>query len=182
LKVRKALNSLLEILTRHRLYLKSDLFLVIKALGTVEGLGKRLDPEFEIIRHAQPFIKQIQWSRLNPKNFFEDMIESGSELIRLLKEIPGEINTILHQAKKGRIKIEFEHMGLEPMLSTLDRTSNRIAFAIVLASLVIGSSLIVLSDIPPKWHEIPIIGLVGFIIAGVMGFWLLVSIMRRGKM
>lgn len=182
LKVEKALNRLLEILTRHRLHLKSDLFLVIKALGTVEGLGKRLDPEFEIIRHAQPFIKQIQWSRLNPKNIFEDMIESGSELIRLLKEIPGEINTILQQAKKGRIKIEFEHMGLEPMLSTLDRTSNRIAFAIVLASLVIGSSLIVLSDIPPKWHEIPIIGLVGFIIAGVMGFWLLVSIMRRGKM
>jgi len=182
LKVRKALNSLLEILTRHRLYLKSDLFLVMKALGTVEGLGKMLDPDFEIIKHAQPFIKQIQWGRLNPKNIFEDVIDSGSELIRLLKEIPGEISAILQQAKKGRIKIEFEHMGLEPMLSTLDRTSNRIAFAIVLASLVIGSSLIVLSDIPPKWHEIPIIGLVGFIIAGVMGFWLLVSIMRRGKM
>jgi len=68
------------------------------------------------------------------------------------------------------------------MLFTHNRISNRIAFAIVLASLIIGSSLIVVSGIPPKWHEIPIIGLAGFIVAGIMGFWLLISILRRGKM
>lgn len=54
--------------------------------------------------------------------------------------------------------------------------------ATVLASLVIGSSLIVLSDILPKWNEIPVIGLVGFLVAGVMGFWLLVSILKEGKL
>jgi len=71
---------------------------------------------------------------------------------------------------------------MEPLLSTFDRVSNRLAFAIVLASLVIGSSLIVLAGIPPKWHGIPVIGLAGFVIAGVMGFWLLISILRRGSM
>jgi len=68
------------------------------------------------------------------------------------------------------------------LLSTFDRVSNRLAFAIVLASLVIGSSLIVLAGTPPKWHDIPVIGLAGFVIAGVMGFWLLISILRRGRM
>jgi ubiquinone biosynthesis protein len=92
------------------------------------------------------------------------------------------VRKILRQAREGKIKIEFEHRGLEPMLSTHDRVSNRIAFAIVLASLVIGSSLIVLAGIPPKWYGIPVIGLAGFLVAGVMGFWLLVSILRRGKM
>jgi ubiquinone biosynthesis protein len=100
----------------------------------------------------------------------------------LIKEIPGEVRKILRQARQGKIKIEFEHRGLESMLSTHDRISNRLAFAIVLAALIIGSSLIVLSDIPPKWHEIPIIGLAGFVVAGFMGFWLLVSILRRGRM
>ena len=89
---------------------------------------------------------------------------------------------ILKQARKGKVKIEFEHRGLEPMMSTLDRVSNRLAFAIVLASLVIGSSLIVLSNIPPKWHDIPVIGLIGFLIAFLMGFWLLWTILRHGKM
>ena len=78
--------------------------------------------------------------------------------------------------------MEFEHRGLEPMLASHDRISNRLSFAIVLASLVIGSGLIVLSGIPPKWHEIPIIGLAGFLFAGFMGFWLLISIIRSGRM
>jgi ubiquinone biosynthesis protein len=65
---------------------------------------------------------------------------------------------------------------------TLNRVSNRIAFAIVLAALIVGSSLIILSDIPPHWHSIPIIGLIGFLVAGVMGFWLLLSIIRHGRL
>jgi ubiquinone biosynthesis protein len=75
-----------------------------------------------------------------------------------------------------------EHKGLDPMLKTLDQTNNRIVFAIVLASLVIGSALIVLSGVPPKWHEIPLIGIIGFLGAGIMAFGLLVSILRHGKM
>ncbi|MBW2121973.1 MAG: AarF/ABC1/UbiB kinase family protein, partial [Deltaproteobacteria bacterium] len=180
--IARLLQRLLEIVTRHRLSLKPDLFLMMKALATVEGLGRTLDPDFVIAEHVEPFVRQIHLGRLNPKKIAGDMIDSGTELVGLLREIPGEVRAILKQAREGKITIEFEHRGLEPMLSAHDRISNRIAFAIVLASLVIGSSLIALSDIPPKWHEIPIIGLAGFVIAGVMGFWLLVSILRRGKL
>jgi ubiquinone biosynthesis protein len=80
------------------------------------------------------------------------------------------------------MKLEFEHRGLGRLTKVLDQVSNRIAFAIVLAAQIIGSSLIILSDIPPRWNGIPIIGLAGFLVAGVMGFWLLVSIIRHGRM
>lgn len=110
------------------------------------------------------------------------MASSGTELLHLLKEIPGEVRTILKLARQGKVKIEFEHRGLESMIAANDRISNRLSFAIVLASLVVGSSLIVLSDIPPKWHEIPVIGLIGFLLAGFMGFWLLISMIRSGRM
>lgn len=178
----KLLHQLLEIMARHRLRIPPELFLMIKALGTVEGLGRVLDPDFDATKKAAPFVRRIQLERIHPKRIAGDIADSGAEFIHLLKEIPGELREILRQARQGRVKIEFEHRGLEPMLSTYDRVSNRIAFAIVLASLVIGSSLIVLSGVPPKWHEIPVIGLAGFLIAGVMGFWLLISILRRGRM
>lgn len=182
LEIGRLLQQLLEILTKYRLRLKQDLFLMMKALSTVEGLGAMLDPDFQLLKEAEPYIRHIQLRRFNPKTIAGDMIDTGSELFTLLKEIPREVRGILKQAKEGKVKIEFEHKGLEPMLFTHDRTSNRIAFAIVLAALIIGSSLITLSDIPPKWNDIPIIGLAGFIIAGVMGFWLLVTILRRGRM
>ncbi len=176
------LHQLLELVSRHRLRFPPDLFLTLKALSTLENLGRLLDPDFDLIKQAAPFVWHVQMDRLHPKRLTKDMLDSGAELFHLLKEIPGEIREILKQVRQGKIKVEFEHRGLEPMLITHDRISNRLAFAIVLASLVIGSALIVLSDIPPKWYEIPVIGLAGFLVAGVMGFWLLLSILRHGRM
>jgi ubiquinone biosynthesis protein len=63
-----------------------------------------------------------------------------------------------------------------------DRISNRIVFAIVTASLIIGSALIVLSGIPPKWQGVPVVGIAGFIGAGLLGFWLLLSIIWKGRL
>ncbi len=178
----KLLHQLLDMVAKHRLSVPPDLFLMIKALSTVEGLGRLLNPDFDVTEQAAPFVRRIQMDRLHPKRIAGDFFDSGTELLHLIKEIPGEVRKILRQARQGKIKIEFEHRGLESMLSTHDRISNRLAFAIVLAALIIGSALIVLSGIPPKWHEIPVIGLAGFMFAGVMGFWLLVSILRRGRM
>ncbi len=68
------------------------------------------------------------------------------------------------------------------MLKTHERISNRISFSIVLSSLIVGSALIMRADIPPNVYGVPIIGALGFAAAGVMGFWLLISILRHGKM
>jgi ubiquinone biosynthesis protein len=182
LEMGKLLQNLVEMTARHRLRILPDLFLMLKAFATEESLGTMLDPDFDAIKQAAPFIRRIQIDRLNPKRVAGDIFDSGSEFLHLLRDIPGEVREILRQARQGRIKIEFEHRGLEPALSTHDRVSNRIAFAIVLAALIIGSSLMVLSGVPPTWHEIPIIGLAGFVIAAIMGFWLLISILRRGRM
>lgn len=176
------LHQLLEMATRHRLGVPPDLFLMIKALSTVEGLGRILDPDLDVIEQATPFIKHIQLNRIHPRRIAKDMASSGTDLFHLLKDIPGEVRTILKLARQGKVKIEFEHRGLEPMIAANDRISNRLSFAVVLASLVIGSGLIVLSGVPPRWHEIPVIGLIGFLVAGAMGFWLLISIMRSGRM
>ncbi|MEA1933393.1 MAG: AarF/ABC1/UbiB kinase family protein [Thermodesulfobacteriota bacterium] len=178
----KLLHQLIEMMARHRLSIPQDLFLMTKALSTVEGIGRVLDPDFDVIKQAGPFVRQIQLNRFRPRRIARDMADSGTDLFKLFKEIPGEFREILKMVRKGKVKIEFEHKGLEPMYSANDRISNRLSFAIVLASLIIGSALIVLSGIPPKWYGIPVIGLAGFLFAGMMGFWLLVSIMKRGRL
>ena len=176
------LYQLFDVVAKFRLRIPPDLFLMIKALSTVEGIGRKLDPDLDIFTQAEPFMRQVQIDRLNPEKIAADIFNAGTDLVHLLKEIPKDFENILKQFKEGKVKIGFEHRGLKPMLYTLDRISNRIAFAIVLASLVIGSSLIVLSGISPTWHEIPVIGLIGFIISGFMGFWLLLSTLKNGKM
>ena len=182
LNVGKLLSQFFRIASRHRLRVHTDFLLFVKALSTIEGLGRALDPDFDVIKKAAPFVEQLHKERFYPRRILEDVIGSSSEVVQLLRSLPRDLQTLFRQARKGKLKLEFEHFGLDPLLNTLERFSSRLSFAVVLASLVIGSSLIIHSGIPPKWHDIPLIGLAGYLVAAVMGFWLLISILRRGKM
>ena len=178
LEIARMLQSVLEILTKQGMSLKPDLYLMIKALSIAEGLGRSLDPEFEIVNHAKPFFRNIKASRYTPKRIAGDLVDSGTELLRLFKEIPGEVREVLKNVRDGKLKIEIEYRALDRTLYRLDLISDRIASAIVLASLIVGSSIIILSKTPPTWHDMPVIGLVGFLIAAV---WGLTSILRSGR-
>jgi len=180
--VSRLLRRFLGILTTHRLRLMPHQFLMMKALAALDGVGSSLDPEFDIISHGTPFVRDVYFQRFNPARTVTDMMQTGADYYRLIQNIPGDVSDLLKKAREGNLKIVFEHRGLEPMLDTHDRISSRLSFAIVLASLIIGSSLIALSDLPPKWHDIPIIGIGGFIAAGIVGFGLLVSILRRTRL
>nr|QNO52281.1 protein kinase UbiB [Methanosarcinales archaeon ANME-1 ERB6] len=171
-----------DVIIEHHLEGPRDFYLLAKALVTIEGVGRELDPEFNAAKHAEPFAEKLILSRMSPRKLIEDFYLAALETRLLLRDLPSEARDILARVRQGEIKIKFEHKGLEPMLKTLDQITNRTVFAIVLASLVIGSALMVLSGVPPKWHEIPIIGIIGFLGAGVMAFWLLFSILRHGKM
>lgn len=182
LEAGKILQDLLDLVSRHKLSFKPSLYLMLKALSTVEGVGLVLDPRLELIRLAKPFMRKVRMNRMHPGRVAEEIAQTGSAYLHLLRELPEDLRVILTQLRSGRMRIRFEHRGLQALGSALDRVSNRIAFAIVLAALIVGSSLIILSDIPPHWREIPVIGLIGFLVAGVMGFWLLLSIIRHGRM
>ena len=182
LQMEKLLQQILKMISRHRLQIPQNLFLMMKALATVEGIGLLLDPDFEMIKQTIPFIRRVKMARYHPKRMADDIVRSGVEFVQLMQEIPGETREILEQMKQGKIKMEFEHRGLEPMLSTHDQISNRIAFAIVIAALIIGSALIVLSKTPPFLFGISFIGIIGFLAAAVMGLWLLIAILKKGKL
>lgn len=182
LQMEKLLQQLVELISRYRLQMPPDLFLMLKALATVEGVGLSLDPDFHMINQAAPFIRRVRMEQFGPKRMANDIVKSGAELVRLVQEIPGELRGLLRQMKRGKVKMEFEHRGLEPMLATHDQISNRIAFSIVIAALIVGSALIVLSKTPPFLLGIPVIGILGFVVAGVMGVWLLIAILRKGRL
>jgi len=182
LEIGPVLLSAMHTISKNNLCVPPNLFLMLKSLAVVEGFGRVLDPDFDITAEAAPFMRRMAWSRLNPKRIAGDLMGAGTEVMRLLREIPRETRDILRLIRNGRLKLEFEHHRLEPLTAAMERVSNRMAFAVVLASLVIGSALIMHAGLPPTWYGIPIIGLAGFLIAGVMGFWLLISILRHGKM
>jgi len=141
-----------------------------------------LDPKLDLVAQARPFLRQVRLDRVKPRRLLRQLLEFGGDAGDFIRELPLEIRRVLAQLKGGRARITFQHDGLEPLNNTLERVSNRLAFALVLASLIIASSVIIHADLPPMWHGIPVVGLAGYIFAALMGAWLLVSILRHGKM
>ncbi len=178
----KLLHALLTLVRGHRLFIPPDLVTMLKAAATVERLATRLDPDLNLLAAAEPYVRKLKLDRVRPGRLLREALDSGGELLELARDIPGSMRDLLRLAKRGGLKIGFEHRRLEGLLDTLERTANRVSFAIVTAALVVGSALIVMSGVPPTWYEIPVIGLVGFVAAGALGFLLLVAIIRHGKL
>ncbi len=182
IEIGKLLQGLLELAFRFRLRILPDIFLMIKALGTVEGIACQLDPEFDLIAAATPFIKRIKINRFHPKRIAEDVVGIAIDHRQFIQQFPNDLLKITELIKQQRINFKIEHNGLDRILATFDQISNRISFSIIIAALLIGSALIVISDVPPLIFETSLIGILGFFMAAIMGIWLLVAILKKGRL
>lgn len=178
----KLVNHLFRLTTKHSLTMPADLFTMLKAMSLMEGLVRKLDPHCDIIALAKPLMREVHMNRVRPQRLLRELFSFGGDATHFLRELPLEIRRTLAQIKSGKTRVTFRHEGLEPLDNTIERASNRLAFALVLGALVIGSSVVIHAGIPPKWHDIPVLGLIGYVFAGMMGGWLVISILRHGKM
>lgn len=182
LNVEIILNEFTEIIRRHQIKLPSDFTLMGKVLVTSEGVGRSLDPEFDMITMTQPYIKKLMIRRLDPRRQIQDFNYTLEDFSNLVKILPSELKAILSKIKTGKLTIKFEHQGLESFIAELERASNRLSFGLVIAALIIGSSLIVQVDKGPSLFGFPVFGIFGYVIAAFLGLWLVIAILRSGKL
>jgi len=83
---------------------------------------------------------------------------------------------------RGELSVELQHKGFEELIAELDRSSNRISFSLIIAALIIGSSLIIQLEVGPRVFGYPVLGILGFLFAGILGIWLVIAILRSGKL
>ena len=172
-------NDLVRIIYNFGLQIPSNLMLMIKALIAIQGIGLDLYPYFNLVKLFKPIAKKIFARKFHPKILANEMLRSAFDYKALLQDLPVVGKEILKIIKEGRLKIGFRIGGLDPLRTTLDRITYRLVFGLVLAALLISSSLILLANLPPRWHDIPIIGLFGFAAAGLIGFSFLTSMLIK---
>ena len=182
IKIGPLLHHMLELAAHHRLRIPPEIFVMLKALSTVEGVARQLDPEFDTIAKAEPFIRKIKLSRYGPQRMGQELWDLIAQTFDFAHDFPRDLLEITRTLRQKKLILNLELKGLEKILSTHDKISNRISFSIIIAALIIGSALIVISKTPPLFYGISMIGIVGFLAAAVMGSWLLVAILKKGKL
>ena len=181
-EIGRLLHQLLELASRHHLRIPPNIFFMLKALTTVEGVARMLDPDFDMITKCKPFLKRILMARYNPQRIAGDMVRLAEGMVQFVERFPKEMLDITRLIRQQKLTLNIDQRGLEKMRVTQDQTSNRISFSIIIAALLIGSALIVISKTPPFFFGISLIGIIGFLAAAVMGIWLLVAILRKGRL
>ncbi|MEK6193119.1 MAG: AarF/ABC1/UbiB kinase family protein, partial [Deltaproteobacteria bacterium] len=129
-----------------------------------------------------PFIARVKLNRFSPKRIESDIAKLISQSYQFIHEFPRDLLEITRLIRQQKLSFKHNLEGFDRMLATHDQISNRISFSIVIAALIIGSALIVISNTPPHFYGISIIGIIGFLAAAILGIWLLVAILRKGSL
>lgn len=182
INVGKMMLEFVEILTHYHIKFPTDLMLLARALVTIEGIGRQLDPEFNMVAHLRPFVEKIVRERMTPANFSKETMRLLHGYGALLKSLPTDLKELINRINRNKFKIDLEHRGLEKLITDLDKSSNRVSFSLVISSLIVGSSLIMQTEKGPMMLGFPILGILGYSIAAILGLWLAIAILRSGRL
>jgi len=182
IRTSKMVNQLLELCAAHGLRIPPDLFLMMKAFVSIEDVARKLDPDFNMLGHAVPYVTSAKYMQMAPSKIAENVLNIAKESFKLFQQLPADTKEILRLVKEGKLKIAIDIQGLDKLIVHQDQTSNRISFSIIIAALILGSAIVINSDVPPMLFGVSVIGIAGFVAAAVMGIWLLVAIIQRGRL
>jgi len=173
------MNDMIRLMRLHKVYFRENNYLLLKALITIEGVGQMLDPDFNAAKSIEPFISGFYRELYSFSALLSKISELPKEFTDLAIQLPEDIKTIIKKVKNGKLKIEFQHKGLETMETSIEKSANRLSLSIIIAAILIGSSLLLLAKTPPMFYGIPVLGLAGFITAFTMGIMLILSIIKQ---
>lgn len=180
-KIGELLLDYIRLAAKYEIRLPRELLLFDKCIIELEGLAKVLYPEVNLLEESEPYARRLYVERVSPSAFVDRTLSAARDYRDFLSDFPSHADRIMKKIVDDRLRIEFLHRGLEDFMGEFDRSSNRLTFAIIVAALIIGSSMVIAADSAPKVFGLSALGLLGFIIASLLGFWLAVQILRSGK-
>lgn len=181
LDIPSLMEEIFRICRRNKIAFPRDITLLLKGILVLEGLVSGLVPGMTIIELMAPYIREQIAGRPAAKQHLLTYAASLQRMTKAGLRIPDKLLTILNKIAAGKIIMHMDILHIRDVAADLRKSLNRIVFALVVSSLIIGSSLVIATEAGPKLFSLPILGLIGYIGAAGMGLWLLISIIRSGK-
>lgn len=185
LRLGEAINDLLAVIYQHRIQIPSDLTVLAKTLIVLEAIIEKLDPEFSIMKAAEPFGEKLLFLRYEPTTILKKSWRQWVENAQFLSQVPKNLKDLSNTIQNGNLNFKISVPELQLFLQRLDKISNRLAFSIILLAfsilmvgLIIGSAI---ADQANLLWQIPVIE-IGSIVATLMFLFIVFSIFRSGRL
>lgn len=169
------LQDFFATLRTHRIRCPADIVLLIKALTTIESVGRDIDPSFEMVSFVRPYLEDLVGKRYSATAVSGRFKRSALAYLELIEDLPGELRPIFTQLRKNKLAVNLEHRGLEKVTRTIEHASRNISFALIIAAMLVGSSIIVLASRSPGMGAMTALGIAGFASSAVLVLVMIVS-------
>ncbi|NLV17412.1 MAG: AarF/ABC1/UbiB kinase family protein [Syntrophomonadaceae bacterium] len=180
IKMGEALTELIQLSLKFQIRIPPELSQMVKMLMTVEGVIINLDPQLSLIKVAEPLGRKILKERQSPQKMLRMARDMVLEYVSLARSIPREADTVLSLLQEGELKVKIENSNMKSNLNRAEVLVNRISITIIIASLIIGTSLMSARMPSGFLSKIPLAE-AGFFLAVALGLFLVYSIIRRGR-
>ncbi|MCA1926786.1 MAG: AarF/ABC1/UbiB kinase family protein [Calditerrivibrio sp.] len=178
----KILQHIITIGRKYRFNFPIDYIYIIKTFAFLESIGKKLDPEFDVLHFTKPYAKRIIKQKYSLKNIVLKSFNNGKAYAGMVTSIPEDYKKIVSKVLNDKITFNFVHRGLEKFATQIDKSVNRLSFSIVIAGIILSSSIMVYANVGPKIFGMSVLGLSGFIVSSFLGLGLIIGIIRSGKL
>jgi len=182
IEVGRMLLEFIDLISTYRIKMHPDLTMLVKVLVIVEGMGRELDPGFDMVGHLRPFLEDALREKHSPGRVLKETAEALDAYLGLARDLPREIREVLNKINRNKFRIDLEHRGLDRFSREMDRSANRLSLSLIIAALLIGSSIAMQTDRGPLLLGLPAFAFFGYLCAGVIGFWWMVAIIRSGRL
>ena len=179
LDINSALHDLYQLCYRQGMFLKPHIYMMFKALAMSDKLGRDMNPNFELMKQIQPFAEKLLLEQMNPMTALKRLKTYKHEIGELMDDAPRDVRQLLKQLLHGKMHFEHSVQGMTNLSKVFDGVFNRLAAAIVLAAMLVGSSIVVHANPKPHWYGTSIMGLLGYVVSAVGGVLLLWDMMKH---
>jgi len=178
-RVSVILDDLFHLAIKYKIKIPVDFILFGKTILTLEGLGVRYNPEFNLFKDTQPLLAQLLKKKFSPAEIRKKVEKKIVEYGEMAEELPKYTLATLKKLSQGRIDINIEDRDMKQFHIELEHVSGNLTIGLIVAALIVGSSLIILADLEPKIRGMPIVALIGFVAASILGIWIIKRTLLR---
>ena len=173
------LFAMMRAIMTHGGRMRPQLVWVTKSIAVEEDIIHSLNADLNLMDVGNPYAQRLLTQRFNPFKQGSEIFYWLLDTLDAVKDLPYDVGLVVRELRRGKIKIEFEHIGLEPIRQTIERVSNRMSLTIIIAALLVSSSVIALARVTPFVGSIPVLAFFGYFIAGILALILIFSIVRK---
>jgi ubiquinone biosynthesis protein len=167
---------------KHNMKIPSDLLLMNKAMLILENIGVQLDPDFDFIASSEPYASKLVRARISPSKIYDYTKKNFINIGDFVTLFPRQVKQLMRKMISDDFHIKMTHIGLDKFIRDMDRSSNRIAFSMIISSILLSSAIMHATGVGPKIYGMSLLGFLAFGCAFLLGIWLLISIIRSGRL